>query len=124
MLIGDAQAGQERHRRRELIAQVEQQVAGATTLEQLQDASRGIQEALGTMPAESALFRLSAQADRRIKEFENRRLVEETYQRCRDLRPREAMEMVRAARQRLPDDEKLLSLERVINERLQQYGVE
>ena len=33
------------------------------------------------MPAESALFRLSAQADRRIKEFENRRLVEETFQR-------------------------------------------
>ena len=124
MLIGDAQAGQEQHRRRELISQLEQQVAGANTLEQLQGASRGIQEALAAMPAESALFRLSAQADRRIKEFENRRLVEETYQRCRDLRPREAMEMVRAARQRLPDDEKLLSLERVINERLQQYGVE
>ena len=124
MLIGDAQAGQEQHRRRELIAQLEQQVAGASTLEQLQGASRGIQEALAAMPAESALFRLSAQADRRIKEFENRRLVEETYQRCRDLRPREAMEMVRAARQRLPDDEKLLSLERVINERLQQHGVD
>ncbi len=124
MLIGDAQTGQEQTRRRELIALLEQQVAGANSLEQLQDASRGIQEALTAMPAESALFRLSAQADRRIKEFENRRLVEETYQRCRDLRPREAMEMVRAARQRLPDDEKLLSLERVINERLQQYGVD
>ena len=124
MLIGDAQTGQQQTRRRELIAQLEQQVAGANTLEQLQSASQGIQEALGTMPAESALFRLSAQADRRIKEFENRRLVEETYQRCRDLRPREAMEMIRAARERLPDDEKLLSLERVINERLQQYGVD
>jgi tetratricopeptide (TPR) repeat protein len=76
------------------------------------------------MPAESALFRLSAQADRRIKEFENRRLVEETYQRCRDLRPREAMELVRAARERLPDEEKLLSLERVLKERLQQQSVE
>jgi hypothetical protein len=124
MLIGDAQAGMEQARRREVIAQLEQQVAMANTLEQLQTVSRGIQEALTTMPAESALFRLSAQADRRIKEFENRRLVEETYQRCRDLRPREALELVRAARERLPDEEKLLSLERVLKERLQQQSVE
>ncbi len=124
MLIGDAQAAIEQTRRREVIAQLEQQVAMANTLEQLQTASRGIQEAQAAMPADSALFRLSAQADRRIKEFENRRLVEETYQRCRDLRPREAMELVRAARERLPDDEKLLALERVLKERLQQQTVD
>jgi hypothetical protein len=124
MLIGDAQAGQEQKRRRELIARLEEQVTLATTLAQLQDVSRGIQEALAAMPAESALFRLNAQADRRIKEFEQRRLVEETFQRCRDLRPREAMDLVRAARERLPDNEKLLSLERVITERLQQQTVE
>src|SRR5581483_324725 len=83
-----------------------------------------IQEALATMPAESALFRLSAQADRRLKEFEQRRLVEETFQQCRDLRPREAMELVRAARERLPDNEKLLSLEKMIKDRLQQQSVD
>src|SRR5205814_9167807 len=124
MRIGDAQAGLEQARRRALIAQFEQKVAKANTLEQLQTASRGIQEALASMPAESALFRLSAQADRRIKEFENRKLVEETYQRCRDLRPREGMELVRAARERLPEDEKLLSLEKVLTERLHQQSVE
>ena len=124
LLIGDAQAGLEQTRRRELINQLEHQVAAASTLEQLQSASQGIQEALAAMPAESALFRLSAQADRRLKELENRRLVEETFQRCRDLRPREAMDLVRAARERLPDDEKLLSLERLITQRLQQQSVE
>ena len=124
MLVGDAQAGLEQSRRRELIDRLEQQLVLANTLEQLQDVSRAIQEALATMPAESALFRLSAQADRRSKEFEHRRLVEETFQRCRDLRPREAMEVVRAARERLPDDEKLLSLEKVIKERLQQQSVD
>ena len=123
MLIGDAQAGLEQKRRRGLIAQLEQQVAMANTLDQLQEASRAIQDALAATPAESALFRLSAQADRRIKEFENRRLVEETYQRCRDAAPRDAMSLVRAARERLPEDEKLLSLERVINERLHQQSV-
>jgi hypothetical protein len=124
MLIADAQAGLEQTLRRELIARLEQQVAGAKTLEQLQSASQAIQDALANMPAESALFRLSAQADRRIKEFENRRLVEETFQRCRDLRPREAIELVRKARERLPDDDKLLSLERVLNDRLQQQSVD
>jgi eukaryotic-like serine/threonine-protein kinase len=124
MLIGDAQAAIEQTRRREVIAQLEQQVAKADTLEQLQTASQGIQEALAAMPAESALFRLSAQADRRIKEFENRRMVEETFQRCRDLRPREAMDLVRAVRERLPEDEKLLSLERVLSQRLQQQTVD
>ena len=124
LLIGDAQAGLEQNRRRELIAHLEEQVSLASTLEQLQNAARAIQEALVLMPAESALFRLSAQADRRLKGYENRRLVEETYQRCRDLRPREAMELVRAARERLPDDEKLLSLEKLLTERLQQYSVE
>lgn len=124
MLIGDAQAGLEQTLRRELIARLEQQLAAAKTLEDLQSASQAIQEALANMPSESALFRLSAQADRRTKEFENRRLVEETFQRCRDLRPREALDLVRAARERLPDEEKLLSLERVLNERLQQQSVD
>jgi len=124
MLIGDTQAAIEQTVRREMIARLEQQVAVANTLEQLQAASQAIQDALAAMPAESALFRLSAQADRRLKEFENRRLVEETYQRCRDMRPREAMDLVRATRERLPDDEKLLSLERVLKQRLQQQTVD
>jgi serine/threonine-protein kinase len=124
LLIGDANAGLEQNRRRELISSLEQQVTLAANLEQLQNVVRAIQEAQAAMPAESALFRLSAQADRRLKELANRRLVEETYQRCRDLRPREALEMVRSARERLPDDEKLMSLEALITERLQQHSVE
>ena len=59
-----------------------------------------------------------------LDQRENRRLVEETYQRCRDLRPREALDMVRAARERLPGDEKLLSLEKVLTQRLLQQSVE
>jgi serine/threonine-protein kinase len=124
LLIGDANAGLEQNRRRDLIAQLDQQVSMATTLEQVQSAARAIQDALVSIPAESALFRLSAQCDRRLKELENKRLVEETFQACRDLRPREALEVLRRARQRLPDDEKLLSLERLLNERLQAQSVE
>ena len=124
LLMGDAEAGREERMRLVRIEQLEQQLAVAGTLEQLQEVSGGIQDALAAMPAESALFRLSAQADRRMKDLENRRLVEETYQRCRNLRPREAMDLVRAARERLPDDEKLISLEKVLKERLNQQTVE
>ncbi len=124
LLIGDAQAGLEQKRRRELIARLEEQVNLANTLEQLKAVSQEVQQAQAAMPGEPALFRLSSQLDRRIKELENRRLVEETFQRCRDLRPREALDMVRAARERLPDDEKLLSLEKVLKERLLQQSVE
>ena len=124
MLLGDAQSGLEQKRRRELIARLEEQAALANSLSQWQEVSRAIQEALAAMPADSALFRLNTQAERRIKEHENRRLVEETFQRCRDLRPREAMDLVRAARERLPEDEKLLALEKVITARLQQQSVE
>jgi tetratricopeptide (TPR) repeat protein len=124
LLIGDANAGLEQNQRRELIARLEEQVSLATTLEQLQSVARAIQEATVSMPAESALFRLSAQIDRRLKEGENRRLVEDTIQNCRNLRPREAMELVRGARERLPDDERLLSLEALLQERLQKQSVD
>ena len=124
LLIGDANAGLEQNQRRELIARLEEQVSLATTLEQLQSVARAIQEATVSMPAESALFRLSAQADRRLKELESRRLVEDTIQTCRNLRPREAMELVRRARERLPDDERLLSLEALLQERLQKQSVD
>ncbi len=82
LLIGDANAGLEQNRRRELITQPR-----GSRFRWRDDSrtdsgrrSRSIQEAQAVMPAESALFRLSAQVDRRLKEFENRRLVEETYQ--------------------------------------------
>ncbi len=124
LLIGDASAGLEQNRRYELIARLEERLGAATNLEQLRSVAQAIQEGLAAMPAESALFRMNAQVERRLKEFENRRLVEETYQRCRDLRPREAIDVIRAARDRLPEDEKLLSLERLMTQRLQQQSVD
>ena len=83
----------------------------AQAYELLQEASKSIQAAMLEMPTESALFRLNAQVERQLKEHENKRLVEETVQACRDLVPREALELVQKARLRLPGDERLLSLE-------------
>jgi serine/threonine-protein kinase len=124
LLRRDALAGQEQLRRREIIAQLEDEAAQAVSADQLQVVSRRIQEAMTAMPAEAALFRLNSQIERQLRDHDNRRLVDETVQACRDLGPREALELVRAARQRLPSDERLLALEGLLTERFRQQNVE
>jgi len=124
MLLGDASAGLEHIRRREAVAALEEQVALASTYELVQQASKAINEAMVSMPTEAALFQLNAQVDRQLKEYENRRLVEETVQACRELVPRAALELVQEARLRVPGDEKLISLESLLMSRLRQQSVE
>ncbi len=124
LLLRDANSGQEQAARREVIARLEDEVAMASTYEQLQQLAQSIQGAMATMPAETALFRLNAGVDRQIKEYEDRRLADDTVRACRDLRPREALEVVREARLRVPADERLLSLERLLDERLRRQSVD
>jgi hypothetical protein len=62
--------------------------------------------------------------ERKLKEHENRILVEETIQSCRSLRPREALDLVRKARRQLPAEERLLSLEGMLAERCRQQSVD
>lgn len=124
LLLGDAKSGEEQARRRELIAQLEEEIVVATSYDQLQQVAQSIQKAMATMPAEAALFQLNAQVERQIREHENRRLVDETVQACRDLSSREALVLVRQARQRVPGDERLLSLEALLDERSKQQTVE
>jgi serine/threonine-protein kinase len=124
LLLGDAKAGQEQARRRELIAQLEEEIVLATSYEQLQQVALSIQNAMAAMPAEAALFQLNAQVERQIREHENRRLVDDTVHACRDLSSREALALVRQARQRVPGDERLLSLEALLDERSKQQTVE
>jgi serine/threonine-protein kinase len=124
LLRADAKAGQEQIKRREVITRLEEEVGVAISLEQLQQAAKSIQAAMQEMPAEAALFRLSAQVDRQLRDHDNRRLVDETVQAVRNLGSREALELVKKARQRVPGDERLLSLEALLNERYRQQSLE
>jgi serine/threonine-protein kinase len=124
LLLGDANSGLEQGRRREVVSRLEEEVAQATGYEQLQQAARSIQEAMTGLPSDSALFRLNALVERQIKEYENRFLVDETVQACRSLNPREALELVRKARLRLPGEERLLSMEALFADRVRQQTVE
>jgi serine/threonine-protein kinase len=124
LLMGDANTGLEQVRRREAVTKLEEEVAQAVSYEQLQEAAKSIQQAMAAMPTEASLYRLNTQVERQIKEYENRFLVDETVQACRNLRPREALELVRKARLRLPGEERLLSLEALLAERFRQQSVE
>jgi serine/threonine-protein kinase len=124
LLLEDANSGLEQGRRRQVIARLEEAVAQAVSYEQLQQAAQSIQEAMAAQPSESALYRLKALVERQLKEHENRFLVDETVQACRNLRPRSALELVHKARLRLPGDERLLSLESLLDERIRQQSVE
>ena len=124
LLLVDANSGLEQAKRKEAIARLEDAVATVTSYEQLQQAAKAIQEAMVAMPAELALFRLNAEVERQIKEYEDRRFVDETIHKCRDLRPREALEVVQAARQRLPEEERLIALEALLDERVRQQSIQ
>jgi serine/threonine-protein kinase len=124
MLMGDANSGLEQVKRKEAVTKLEEEVAQAVSYEQLQAVAKSVQAAMIAMPTEATLYRLNTQVERQIKEHENRILVDETVASCRDLRPREALELVRKARLRLPGEEKLLNMEALLAERLRQQSVD
>jgi serine/threonine-protein kinase len=124
LLLVDANSGLEQMRRKELVARLETEAFAAATIEQLQQCARSIHEAMASMPAESMLIQLSAQLDRQIRDLESRRFVDETIQACRDLRPKEALELVQQARQRLPGDERLQGLEKLLADRVRRQTVD
>ncbi len=124
LLMGDANSGLEQIKRKEAVTKLEEEVAQAVSYEQLQEVAKSVQAAMVAMPTEAALYRLNTQLERQIKEHENRLLVDQTVQECRNLRPREALELVRKARLRLPGEERLLNLEALLAERFRQQSVE
>jgi len=124
LLFQDANAGLEQIRRREIITKIEEEVSKAFTYEQLKQASQSIREAMASMPAEAALFQLNAQVERQIKSQENRILVDETIQKCRDLSPGEALDLIRKALVKLPGEERLMGMEAMLGERFRQQNVD
>ena len=124
LLLDDANSGLEQIKRKERIAELENRVFAASTQAELQEAANEVQQALLQMPSESVLIQMKLQLDRRVKEQEARQFVDETVQACHNAGPREALEIVRRARIRLPGDERLLNLEGLLTNRLMQQTVE
>jgi serine/threonine-protein kinase len=124
LMLGDAKNGLEQGRRREVVSRLEEEVARALGIEQLQEVAKSIQSAMTEMPTETSLFRLNAQVERLVRDEQNRRLVEETLMACRELRPREALDHVRQAQAQVPGDERLMELESLLLEKIRQQSVD
>jgi serine/threonine-protein kinase len=124
LLRADASAGLEQTQRREEVARLEAEVELAQTEEILQPLAETIQAAIARMPSEPVLLRLSTQIERKLRELENGRVVEDTLRACRDLAPREALDQVQQARQRVPADSRLLELEALLSDRLRQQSLD
>jgi eukaryotic-like serine/threonine-protein kinase len=124
LLLGDVNSGLDQIMRRATIAQLENDLIAATTFDELQRVQQAVRDALTQMPAESALIRMNAQLDREVRNQENRKFVDDNVQACRDLRPREALELVQNARKRFPEEERLLTLEKILIDRISRQSVD
>ena len=123
-LRADASAGLQQIQRKATIAHLEELASLASSIEQLNTCSREIRQALVAMASEPALVRLNVQVERRVRDLEKTRLIDDTIQSCRDLRPREALDLVQKSRQQLPTDERLLALEARLKDRIQQQSAD
>jgi len=126
-LLNTAKSGQEQEQRRRVLDQIQGEIAGATTAEQLARAAGLVNQALQKMPTEPSLLKIKAQLDRQIRDLETRRLVDEAVRQCRalmDTSPREALEIVRQQLRQFPSDQRLLVLQTSIEESLAQSKLE
>jgi serine/threonine protein kinase len=126
-LLNAAKSGHEQEQRRRILDQIQNEIAVATTPEQLARAVEVVNQALQKMPTEPSLLKFKGQLDRLIRELETRRLVDEAVRRCRPLietSPREALEIVREQLRQFPSDQRLLVLQSSIEERLAQSKLE
>jgi eukaryotic-like serine/threonine-protein kinase len=104
--------------RKRLVSALQEKTAGALTLEELQSAMGEIAVALETFPTEPTLLRLRIQVAPRLKELENKRLIAEVGEACRQLPPAEALIRVREALSHMPGSAELMKLESTISQRL------
>jgi tetratricopeptide (TPR) repeat protein len=121
-LLKQAKTGQEQERRRMVVEQLQDEISLATTHEQLTTAVSRVNVALERMPNEPSLLKFKGQLSRQLRDFEARREVDETVQRCRALletAPEEALQLVREKLREFPGNERLLVLQASVEEQIE-----
>jgi tetratricopeptide (TPR) repeat protein len=121
VMISAATTGAQQEQRRKILDEVEREVARAITWEQAKTALAAVQAAVEKTGSDPVLLRLQAQVMRQVRDFEAKKLVEDTVRECRakqDTTPLEALKIVQAALLELPANEHLLTLQTSIEERV------
>lgn len=126
-LLNAAKAGQQQEQRRRVIEQLQNEIAIAVSADEVGRALEMVNQALTKMPNEPALVQFKGQLERQIHEFDTRRLVDGTVQKCRALlekSPDEALKIARDALTRFPGNERLQVLQASIEEHIQRVTSE
>jgi eukaryotic-like serine/threonine-protein kinase len=121
-LFKQAKAGQEQEQRRRVVDQLQNEIAAVATLEQLTTVAARVNMALERIPNEPSLLKFKAHLERQYREFEARREVDETVQRCRALletAPQDALQLVRDKLRDFPGNERLLVLQSSVEEQIE-----
>jgi eukaryotic-like serine/threonine-protein kinase len=126
-LLNAAKAGQQQERKRRVIEQLQNEIAVAVTADEIGRALEMVNQALKTLPNEPALLQFKGQLEKQIHEYETRRIVDETVQKCRallDKSPGDALKLAQEMLKRFPGNERLQVLQASIEEHLQRVSTE
>jgi serine/threonine-protein kinase len=112
-----ARQGREQEQRRRILEQLESEVAIASTLEELTRATNLVEQALERFRGEPSLIKLKSNLNRKLRDVEIRRRVDEVALRCRSLMetaPEEALKLVHQLLHESPANERLIALQSTI----------
>lgn len=122
-----ARTGREQEQRRRILEQLQNEIALASTVEELSRAMQLVDQALERMPTEPTLMKLKGHLSRQLREEELRRRVDQVALRCRNLMdtaPEDALGLVREMLHEAPANERLLALQSSIVEQLSERSLE
>jgi hypothetical protein len=120
-LQATAKAGRDQEQRRRILEQLQNDVALASTTDELNRAAQQVSQALERMPAEPSLIKLKGIVASRLRDDETRRRIDDITARCRSVletSPEDALKLVREALREAPGNERLHALQNAIVARI------
>ncbi len=118
-----ARSGRDQEHRRRILEELQNEVALASTPEEVARAVQLVDQALERMPTEPMLIKFKGQ----LREAEMRRRVDQLALQCRSLMetsPEEALRLVREELQQAPGNERLLALQSSVADHISQIHLE
>ncbi|MGB7191367.1 MAG: hypothetical protein WBD10_14595, partial [Acidobacteriaceae bacterium] len=126
-MLQTASAGQEQERRRKLLEQVQAQIESCLLADDYDRATDLVNRAVEQLPTEASLLQLKTRVASQSRQFRARQLVDSTAAQAQEIfsrSPSEALQLVQRALEELPGEERLLTLESSLRQRLRALETE